>query len=687
MKIKIFTLLLILFFISVLIPSAYAVEENTTEILTNSENDVLQSKKYYFNSSSSDGDGSKNNPYKDLDYSRFKDDSDLYFANGEYNINFDKYYARNINIYGQNASSTIIDGNGHSISTNYGGNLYFENVTLKNFKFNNYLNFEAKNSIFTSNISNLNVLSDGIINSYGGNVKLTNCIFKNNTALNYGGAISAYSASSYITNSRFNNCRASANSGAGIYLFDSTLTLHNSNFTKLKSKLGSAITAIMSSVSGNNLRFENNYADYEGGAIYMMYDTINLTNSYFFNNTARNGGALFLDSLTQASISSNNFINNNARECGGAIHFSFNIFNVLNNAYQNNNAKDGNDKYEKTTIDLIIKSENHSFYPNNNVYIDNIPVRYSLVEDGFVTSVKHQHYGGNCWAFSAIAALESSILKVGGNAFDFSENNMKNIIARFSDYGRTNYVNDGGNFDMALAYLSSWLGPILDSDDPYEPLSAISSLLNNTVQIQNALYLLREDYLDNDEVKKAILNYGAVTTSLYFDDYFLIDDVYYYCYDYEKSDHAVTVVGWDDTINIRGNLGAWIVKNSWGPEWGDNGYFYVSYYDETLLEVGKIDGLAFILNDTIPYNKNYQHETIGKTTTATVNNGFKYKNVFYATDDEFLAAVSTYFYQPYGYNIAQPFQKFSLFLNLQIQTTPYFLAYKMYCNSCIILPL
>ena len=76
----------------------------------------------------------------------------------------------------------------------------------------------------------------------------------------------------------------------------------------------------------------------------------------------------------------------------------------------------------------------------------------------------------------------------------------------------------------------------------------------------------------------------------------------HYTYDQQVANHAVCVVGWDDAFpaSAFGDAhqppadGAWIVRNSWGADWGMDGYFYLSYYDKSISDV---ETYAFIQPD------------------------------------------------------------------------------------------
>ena len=134
-----------------------------------------------------------------------------------------------------------------------------------------------------------------------------------------------------------------------------------------------------------------------------------------------------------------------------------------------------------------------------------LPSKYDLRDYNQVTSVKNQKSSGNCWAFTSLAALESCILKVGGPSLDLSEENMKNVMAYYSDYGWKLTTNRGGYDDMGVGYLVSWLGAVEEDLETFSDQSVLSPILNSTIHVQNLIYLTRDNYTDNNGIKEALI--------------------------------------------------------------------------------------------------------------------------------------------------------------------------------------
>lgn len=266
---------------------------------------------------------------------------------------------------------------------------------------------------------------------------------------------------------------------------------------------------------------------------------------------------------------------------------------------------------------------------------------YDLRALGKVTPVRDQGPYGTCWAHATFGSMESCLLPAEGR--DFSENNLVNRDG--FDYG----FNTGGHYFMSMAYLAAWSGPVNESDDPYPKLGYNPAGLSAVKHAQQMRIIPgKSGPAENDIIKQALMDYGAVYASYYHENSYFSTANNAYCYTGSNwGNHAVTLVGWDDnfdkakfTVAPPGN-GAYIVKNSWGASWGESGYYYVSYYDT---KFGYEPLCAFYSAEPPDnYGEIYSHDPLGWVTSLGVaTDTFWGANVFTATATGGLAAVGFY---------------------------------------------
>lgn len=682
-----------------------------TNVLTGS-NDI------YFNASAeSDGRGTQSSPYKYLQYNRLTSGCTAHFADGTYELDSKKGIYSSMTFMGQSAQNTIIKFNGIAFNVGDGYTLTLKDLTLDHATVKNLGTVSATNVIFKNGVA-VDDTSYGYDNAYGGAIynyvstdyygyvtnvpknTLYNCTFLNNSAM-YGGAIYlpygelSLSNCKFINNSAhwfggaiasdkdskisvvgtvFENCRSVDDAGGAIYAFSTDLEVRDSTFNNCSANFAGAICSLNSEILISYSNFTNNLARYEGGAVYKMYGSGTVIKSNFTKNAALNGGALFSDNCTSFEIKNSEFASNAATGFGGAIFSNANPkLTVDGVTFTDNKASYNANMLNQSNFSPIVSStNNYSLFVYKSLFNGTLPARYNLAENGFVTDVKNQQDSGNCWAFAALASLETCVLKASNKTFNFSVENMKNLIEMYSAYGWKMETNEGGYNGMSMGYLASWLGPVNATLDPFDDKGTLSPLLDSEMHIQN-IYVLpaRTSYTDNDAIKEAILKYGGLYASYYHSAGYLNSKTNAYYDPYTgNGNHAITVVGWDDNYS-KNNFytapagdGAFIVKNSWGSSWGDNGYFYISYYDRVLFAVNK-DNQAFtyILNDTVRYTKNYQYDVAGMTDyLITGKKTVWYKNIYNATGNEAIAAVSTFFNTTVDYEI-------SIYVNDVLQLT------------------
>jgi C1A family cysteine protease len=267
------------------------------------------------------------------------------------------------------------------------------------------------------------------------------------------------------------------------------------------------------------------------------------------------------------------------------------------------------------------------------------PPSYDLRNLNKLTSVRSQGSCGSCWTFGTYSSLESTLMPA--QQKDFSEQHLN------ANHGFDFAECAGGNAFMSTAYLARWTGPAAESDFPYPyaPLGIEGYALQN--HIQQVIFLPeRMNFLDNDTIKYFVTNYGAVYFAFRWNAsyYNSVNHSYYYTGS-DSANHAVAIVGWDDNydknnfnIAAPGN-GAFIVRNSWGNTWGENGYFYISYYDNSLTEFRSFNNAEATNN----YDKIYQYDPLGWSNSAGYGDTVAWAgNIFEAQDDKPLFAVSFY---------------------------------------------
>ena len=594
-----------------------------------------------------------------------------------------------LNLYNADLSSKIFNMYSQ-IAALTNSIVYIENATFSNSNSSYapalYLR-SSKTSVINSKFINLrgNITSGAIGVRMGGDLYVKNCEFINTTSSKNAGAI-------------FADVLYDSNLG--------TVTIIDTVFRDTSSEFGGAFLQLSGNLSLNNTKFINSHATYNGGSVYLSGVTGLINNCTFDSNGVdviegypTYGGAILLDMGTY-NISGSKFFNNNA-SAGSAVYAYDSAYTITNSIFENNTnpiytffdkqsiidetnifINDNNISTNNTLFTTIIIGEGMQLtLINNTINVTTLPARFDLRDWGWTSSVKAQGWMGSCWTFGMTGALESALLKAAGITTDFSENNMQNTMIKYSVYGSPKIYEGGGN-TYSVSYLLSWLGAFTHDADTYDEMGKISPLIttNQDIHVQDLMFISNNEIPNGTKLKEAILKYGSVDVSYYGQSRYDEVSLYYNTETYAQyvdifvvPNHEVSIVGWDDNFPKEKFLtpppgdGAWIVKNSWGTDYGDKGYLYVSYYDQSLLPYmsGNIgsSATAIIFENTITYNKNYQYDIAWAGGFVPSNENISYMNVYEALDDDLIAAVGTYF------NCSDVNYKVEIYVNDELRLT------------------
>ncbi len=556
-----------------------------------------------------------------------------------------------------NYTTEIVNCDFNNNTAKWGGSIYSANKT------------NISNSTFSNSISKYAAAIYA-----EGNITIANSTFENLYANETAGAIGLKELNNMeINNCTFINTSAVKNGGAIFMDVDSKpieTYVVNSIFVNSTGDFGGALVQLGGNISIINSIFINNTAQYDGGAIFLSKTLLGMNNTILesnkiMDNESFNGGAIYLDDSV-FNIFNTDFTNNTKNAI-----YAYDSYGYMENCIFKNNSEAihcvfaENNTFKNNTLNNDIMVLNDTNYVsimsgtgikieliNNTINVTNLPERFDLRDWGWVTPVKNQGAMGSCWVFGLSGALESELLKATGVEYDFSENNIQNTMMEYSKIGNIG-SEEGGFSDQGLSYFLSWIGPFSTEYDTYDELGKLSPILSTdkNIHIQDIM-LLREikNSSDIEEYKKAIMKYGAIAIT-----YYACQDAPYYnnktAAQYQNNstqqDHAVSIVGWDDTFSKENFIvtppgdGAWIIKNSWDTDWGDKGYGYISYYDIGM--VGYKYNPVFIIENTENYTTNYQSDLGGSLTIEEYSKDVSYQVNYEIIENELVSAVGTYF--------------------------------------------
>ena len=286
--------------------------------------------------------------------------------------------------------------------------------------------------------------------------------------------------------------------------------------------------------------------------------------------------------------------------------------------------------------------ENRATLINDNPEFKILPYSYCYIGRARNSIVKNQGVRSTWWAFAALTALETTLLPETQYEFSIDHMSMNN------SFNASQF--DGGDYSMALAYLTAWQGPVLEKDDPYGDRVSDSSL-QPVVHVQEAQIIASKNF---EKIKEMVYKYGGVQSSLYTSitnangtSKYYNKEKAAYCYiGEEKPNHDVVIIGWDDNYpkeNFNANIesnGAFICQSSWGETFGEKGVFYVSYMDANIgIHNVVYTGVEKVDN----YDRIYQTDLCGWQGILGYESNYGYfANVYESESPEKIRAVGFY---------------------------------------------
>ncbi len=327
---------------------------------------------------------------------------------------------------------------------------------------------------------------------------------------------------------------------------------------------------------------------------------------------------------------------------------------------------------------------------------DALETKYDPRQETGIPAIRNQGRLGSCWAHSAQSMVEMDLWRQGKlNGDDMSEfqtvyfmnhnwtdplglctndNFYRKVKGTDSDRS-PDWYKEGGSTGYTQFMLMDWVGSVSEKTCPETAYNILETQSQNahlddkyainsdTIHVQDTFVI---NTTDTAVIKDMVKKHGAVGISYFSSDQTTAvdgkeEEVYYnaenaaYYYNGPQTDtnHAVSIIGWDDAFpktkfnadHQPQNDGAWLVRNSWSADWGDGGYFWLSYEDTSIAkEAYALRTAAQGSEDYYDHNYQYDGGVSGAYTYYDMeeDDGVQIANIFTAQHDEILKAVGIY---------------------------------------------
>jgi inhibitor of cysteine peptidase len=205
-----------------------------------------------------------------------------------------------------------------------------------------------------------------------------------------------------------------------------------------------------------------------------------------------------------------------------------------------------------------------------------LPSSWDWRTSGIVPPVRNQGSCGSCWSFGTVGVMESAVKKGGGPLTDFSE---QFLISCNKDGWSCNGGLTANKYHYnTLGTSQTAIGAVLESAKPYTASNGTcTTSYSHPYKLSGWAFITGSEWTmpTVDQIKNAIYTYGPITAGVCVDSgwYSYTSGIYKPLSNVcnGSTNHQIVLVGWNDATS------SWILRNSWGSSWGENGYMRIAW--------------------------------------------------------------------------------------------------------------